>query len=95
MNKEQEILTITAEECGEVIQAISKIVRFGKDSYNPKDRKKVTNAAHLVSELGDLLACVRILHEIGLVGEDELMEAAEYKFEKLKKYSNLFNEERT
>ena len=31
MNKKQELLTITMEECGELVQACSKLIRFEKD----------------------------------------------------------------
>ena len=60
MNKKyEEILRITQEECAEVIQAISKISRFGIDNLKPGKPK--TNREHLEEELGDLLAMIDIL----------------------------------
>lgn len=50
-----ERLAMLAEECGEVIQMIGKILRHGYDSYHPQDRT-VTNRQHLGRELTDLLA---------------------------------------
>jgi NTP pyrophosphatase (non-canonical NTP hydrolase) len=44
-NKLYEIMNILAEECAEVIQAISKCNRFGLD--NAKPGKPLTNAQHL------------------------------------------------
>lgn len=41
------------EEIGEVAQAIGKMGRFGSDNHHP-DRPGLTNAAHLLCELGDL-----------------------------------------
>jgi hypothetical protein len=41
------------EECAEVIQAISKIKRFGKFNYHPDDPKKKPNWKLLLSEIDD------------------------------------------
>ena len=49
--KLHETLIITQEECAEVIQVISKIMRFGLDE----------NDHRLESELGDLLCMVDLL----------------------------------
>jgi len=50
-----ERLAMLAEECGEVIQIIGKILRHGYDSYHPQDRT-ATNRQLLGRELTDLLA---------------------------------------
>jgi NTP pyrophosphatase (non-canonical NTP hydrolase) len=86
--KEKEILLIIQEECAEVIQAISKVMRFGIDSEHPVT--KITNKEHLEEELGDLLAVIGLISGT-IVDEKEIMEAAEEKMEKLKKWSNIFN----
>jgi hypothetical protein len=49
---ELRIPIICQEECAEVIQAISKIFRFGLNHTNPTNNK--TNKAHLEEELGQL-----------------------------------------
>jgi NTP pyrophosphatase (non-canonical NTP hydrolase) len=36
MNKRQEMLVITMEECGELIQACSKLIRFEERSYKTR-----------------------------------------------------------
>jgi len=52
---EAERLAMLAEECGEVIQVIGKILRHGYDSYHPAD-PSTTNRQLLGRELTDLLA---------------------------------------
>ena len=42
----------TQEECAEVIQAISKCLRFGMERVNPETQ--VDNKSHLAFELGQL-----------------------------------------
>lgn len=51
---ESERLACLAEECGEVIQAITKILRHGYEDYSPFDETKTTNRKNLERELGDL-----------------------------------------
>lgn len=84
----KEILLILQEECSEVIQAISKCMRFGPDQIKPG--KEYTNMQALEEELGDLLAMVELLtlKDVG-VTEEGLAKAHEQKFHKLKKWSNI------
>jgi NTP pyrophosphatase (non-canonical NTP hydrolase) len=90
-NREREVMNILSEECAEVIQAISKCHRFGLDNLKPGKPK--TNCEHLEEELGDLLAMVDILLNMGVVEAETLESAKLAKIEKLKKWSNIFNEE--
>lgn len=55
----QRFLDKLQEEASEVIQAVSKIRRFGPDNHHP-DRKQ-TNKQELIGELEDLLALVAVL----------------------------------
>ena len=89
-SKEKEVLDILQEECAEVIQAVSKVSRFGIDNYKPGKPK--TNREHMEEELGDLLAMVDIMLEQGIVSWDNLEVAKQAKIEKLKKWSNIFTE---
>ena len=50
-----ERLAMLAEECGEVIQIIGKILRHGYANYHP-DRPHITNKQLLQRELTDLFA---------------------------------------
>jgi NTP pyrophosphatase (non-canonical NTP hydrolase) len=88
--KIDEVMNILCEECAEVIQAVSKINRFGIDNYKPGKSK--TNRQHLEEELGDLLAMVDILIELGVVDESSLQQAEVAKIEKLKKWSNIYEQ---
>jgi NTP pyrophosphatase (non-canonical NTP hydrolase) len=51
---EQERLQILIEECGEVIQAASKVLRHGYESTNPTIEGSLTNREFLEKELGHL-----------------------------------------
>ena len=87
-SKEKEVMDILQEECAEVIQAVSKVSRFGIDNYKPGKPK--TNREHMEEELGDLLAMVDIMLEQGIVSWDNLEVAKQAKIEKLKKWSTIY-----
>jgi NTP pyrophosphatase (non-canonical NTP hydrolase) len=88
MNKEQkEIFFITQEECAEVTQAISKVLRFGMDSYHPVTNK--SNKHSLEEEIGDLLAMIEILIRRAIISDSNVNEARIQKMEKLKKWSKI------
>ena len=88
MNEQvEEVMSILQEECAEVIQAVSKINRFGIDNYKPGKPK--TNREHLEEEMGDVLAMICILEKMGVVHQAGLEAATRAKIEKLKKWSNI------
>lgn len=62
-----ERLALVAEEAGEVIQAIQKILRHGFESSNPELplEQRVTNRQHLEKELGQLHLVMGILAASG------------------------------
>ena len=76
-NKLQELLTITMEECGELIQVCSKAIRC--DDYH--DNKK------LLEEIGDVQCMIDLIKEYGLVSLDEVNSRIGVKKLKLKKWS--------
>ena len=76
----KEALVITQEECAEVIQAISKVFRFGEQS----------NKEHLEEEVGQTLALFDILIERCILNDSRVNAARLAKKEKLKQWSNLF-----
>ena len=80
MNKLQELLTITMEECGELIQACSKAIRC--DDYH--DNKK------LIEEAGDVMCMLELLHEYDLISWNDVDKRIKVKKEKLKKWSSLY-----
>jgi NTP pyrophosphatase (non-canonical NTP hydrolase) len=85
----REIMDILQEECAEVIQAISKIRRFGLNNY--KDNGLLTNREHLAEEIGQLFCMVKLLVRDNIVNIDEINAAQDEKTEKLKVWSNIAN----
>ena len=79
-NKLQELLTITMEECGELIQVCSKAIRC--DDYH--DNQK------LLEEIGDVQCMIDLIKEYGLVSLDEVNSRIGVKKLKLKKWSRLY-----
>mgnify|MGYP003345456621 FL=1 len=82
MRDTNKVMAILQEECAEVVQAVSKIYRFGLDnSWNG-----VTNKEALVTEIGDVLAMIDILvTETDInISEEEIQKAIFNKKEKLK-----------
>jgi NTP pyrophosphatase (non-canonical NTP hydrolase) len=91
MNKKnQEALIILQEECAEVIQAASKCFRFGIDNEH---KAGTTQRSNLEMEIGDMLALVDILVEQGVVDLNNLNIAKINKIEKLKVWSNLYEQD--
>jgi NTP pyrophosphatase (non-canonical NTP hydrolase) len=79
----KETLTILSEECAEVVQANSKLIRFG-----PYDDQ---NIIELEKELGDVMAVVMILDYYGYVSLGNIQKNIEPKLQKLKKFSKIKN----
>lgn len=84
MDLEDELFTITGEECSELIMAMSKIKRFGFDKKNE---------ANLKQELGDVACMLALFIEHGYITEEELTKCADKKMTKLTKWSNLIPDE--
>ena len=78
-DKLQELLTITMEECGELIQACSKAIRC--DNYYDNE--------NLIEEVGDVMYMLELIQGYDLVSYSEMDDRAIIKKEKLKKWSNL------
>ena len=84
MNKKTELMVITMEECGELIQACSKILRHGNDK---EKSEKWSNA--LEEEAGDVLCMLKLLEEKKIISWQNIENRVQYKREKLKKWSNI------
>ncbi len=80
LDAQQQLMVITAEECGELVQVCSKILRQGNF-----DKKR----EHLVEELGDVLCMMQLIQEWDIVSWQELEDRAEVKRSKLSKWSDL------
>ena len=80
MNKKEEMLVITMEECGELIQACSKMLRFGEEQ----------DYTQLQEEIGDVMCMIEILRDGGLVNDKQIADRIKVKKEKLMKWSLLY-----
>ena len=78
-NQLQELLTITMEECGELIQACSKAIRC--DEYYDNQ--------NLLEELGDVQQMIELIHDYDLVSWEEVQQRMKVKREKLALWSDL------
>lgn len=81
MRNTKEVMSVLQEECAEVIQAVSKINRFGMHG----EWQGVTNKQSLVTEIGDVLAIIKVLMcetDINIT-EDDIEKAVEAKLKKL------------
>ena len=61
MPAEAELLALLAEECGECIQAVGKILRHGYESRNPDESNGYTNRQQLEKEVADVRAAIAML----------------------------------
>ncbi len=87
MNREKYLLICLSEECSEIIQAVSKVLRFG-----PKDAKwgnKRSNIERVSDEVNDLLGVLELVQEIfpELKIDPEKIRAKKEKVGKYHKYS--------
>ena len=82
MRKIETVMAVLQEECAEVIQAISKINRFGLHS----EWQGVTNKQALITEIGDVLALIKVLLEDTdiNISMDDINNAIDHKLNKLK-----------
>ena len=79
-----QLFVIAMEECGELIQACSKVLRRGADEKSLKD---------LQDEAGDVLCMLELLQQWDYVSWTEMEQRVQYKRDKLKTWSNLFKED--
>ena len=78
-----QLMVITMEECGELIQACSKAIR--KDNHRENQLLK--------EEIGDVYAMLQLLVKFDIVSWEELDERVKVKNKKLSKWSELIDEE--
>ena len=89
---QEECLNILQEECAEVIQAASKIKRFG--IFNRKDGADLNNIENLEMELGDVLAMIDLCIEAGLpITREGLEKAKADKKERLRQWMPTYTVE--
>jgi len=77
-----EILDLLQEECGEVVQMVSKCRRFGLDEKRED----------LVKEIGDISLLIELLHAYQLFTDAELNQAKRNKSAKLAQWSTVYKD---
>lgn len=60
-NEQEQLLIQLAEECGEAVQACTKLLRHGPESYHPDHPERGTNTEQLQKECGDIMALIDLL----------------------------------
>ena len=80
-----QLMVITMEECGELVQACSKAIR--KDNHRENQLLK--------EEIGDVYAMLQLLVKFDIVSWEELDERVKVKNKKLSRWSELIDDEET
>ena len=78
LSKLQELMVITMEECGELIQECSKSIRMSE--YNRDELKE---------ELSDVMCMIDLMVENGIISKKDLSNGSQLKKMKLMKWSKL------
>lgn len=81
---ERELLILLMEECAEVIQAASKVLRFGKDDQAPM--RPTTNTVALAGEIGDLIEIIDRVDAAQVVSRNDIEKGRQRKRERLAYY---------
>jgi hypothetical protein len=81
MTKLENLYIVVMEECSEMQQSISKILRFGENNSHP-NRLDSTNAKELLTEYYQLQAVMEMIIEQGVLGNISEDEIADIKFGK-------------
>ena len=81
-----ERLSLLAEECAEVSQVVSKVLRFGWGG----NTEKHDNVEHLEQEIADLQVVIKMLANNQDISLKRIEEKEEAKVKRLKKYL-IFN----
>ena len=84
LDERQQLLVITMEECGELIQECSKNLR----------RSEIFDRQKFKDEVGDVYAMIDLLVEWDVLSWTEIEERREKKRKKLSKWSELCQEEK-
>ena len=82
MDKKTQLFVITMEECGELIQSCSKMLR------NTNDK----NLKNLQAEAGDVLCMIELLIQAGYLDNKKLTKRIKLKKDKLSRWSDLIEE---
>ena len=91
LNKLQELMVITMEECGELAQQCSKTIRkFDTIEQALEDTEAaVRNRTKLLEEVGDVQCLIDLMVECGLLTKEEINARIASKRDKLQTWSKL------
>ena len=85
LNKLQELMVITMEECGELTQRCSKIIR----KFDTLDEVTENQRKKLLEEVGDVQCLINLMVDCGLLTKQEIDARIDTKRDKLKTWSKL------
>tara|TARA_R100000152_G_C6741157_1_gene164938 strand:- start:76 stop:345 length:270 start_codon:yes stop_codon:yes gene_type:complete len=88
MDKLSELMIITMEECGELTQACSKVLRKRENQQITREPSK-QSLVDLTKEVADVMCMIDLMKEQGLVNDFDLMQGVKSKRDKLKIWSKL------
>tara|TARA_R100000951_G_C2610945_1_gene171218 strand:+ start:448 stop:741 length:294 start_codon:yes stop_codon:yes gene_type:complete len=88
INTLQQLMAITAEECGELTQVCMKYLRRYENIEQVEEKWK----QKLLEEVGDVYCMIDLLLDHGFIDEDLVYQRAQIKREKLKTWSTLVND---
>ena len=83
MNIKEHIFMLLSEECAEVAQVVSKILRFGPDNIGPGHDQ--TNKERLEEEIADILGVIGLLRKENMISDID-PKKIKAKGEKIKRY---------
>lgn len=81
LDHQQQLMAITAEECGELTQVCMKILRRGEIDQEMRTK--------LIEEVGDVMCMVDLMHEHDIFSYADVEERIDIKKEKLRVWSDL------
>lgn len=81
LDHQQQLMTITAEECGELTQVCMKILRRGEVDQEMRTK--------LIEEIGDVMCMVDLMHEYDIFSYADVENRIEVKKDKLRIWSDL------
>ena len=85
MNKLQELMVLTMEECGELTQRCSKIIR----KFDTLDEITEDQRVKLLEEVGDVQCLINLMITCELLTKQEIDARIRTKQDKLEKWSKL------
>jgi len=92
MDNLSELMIITMEECGELTQACSKVLRVRENQQITRLPSK-QSLMDLTKEVADVMCMSELMKEQGLINESDINQGIESKRDKLKIWSKLIKGE--